>query len=89
MIKSTSGMSSDVLIRIQDTQNIEMNMNICRYSISSNSVFQCRDVANYKCSHCSYSFCLQHGLRHQQELKEEINYLLAEAQVRSSSLYQN
>jgi transposase-like protein len=82
VMKCISGMSSDVVTESHGTQNIGMDINRCTYSISSKSACQCQDVANYKCSHCSFSFCLQHGLQHQQELKQEIHYLLAEAQVR-------
>jgi hypothetical protein len=80
-IECISGISSDVFIKTHDKQNILRNIKRCKYSISSESFCQCQNIANYKCSHCPFSYCLQHGLQHQQDLKDEIHYLLGEAQV--------
>jgi hypothetical protein len=68
-------------MQANDEENIVMHMNRCEYSISSENDCQCRNAANYKCAHCPFSFCLQHGLQHQQNLKEEIHSLLAKAEV--------
>ena len=47
----------------------------------STSMLRCRNNGTYQCSHCDVFFCLQHGLRHQEELKSEIRVLLTKTQV--------
>lgn len=61
-----------------------MEMKICGYSTLSNNAIPCRNLGHYKCSHCSFSFCLEHDLQHQQELKGEVYNLLTEAKVKIS-----
>ncbi|UJR20362.1 hypothetical protein I4U23_023493, partial [Adineta vaga] len=65
----------------QNNQNRIAHTGKCEYMPpSSSDYFSCRDVASYKCSHCPSSFCLPHGVQHQQQLKEEIKRLLGETE---------
>ena len=52
-----------------------------QYKPPSMNLCQCQKLATYNCTHCPTSCCLQHGLEHQDELKEDIRRLLAIAQV--------
>lgn len=70
-----------VLMDNNDKQNATTIMKRCDYSTLSNSAIPCRNLGHYKCSHCSFSFCLEHDLQHQQELKGEICGLLNQAKV--------
>jgi hypothetical protein len=47
-------------------------MTTCQYKHPKNNIFPCRNQGTYECPHCSIFFCLQHGLQHQESLKEEI-----------------
>jgi hypothetical protein len=60
-----------------------INTNICEYLVLSHggSQFQCQNPATYKCSHCPSSFCLIHGVQHQQDTKRDIVSLLNDTQV--------
>jgi hypothetical protein len=74
-------MTSDACNRTNDKQDIVVNVARCEYSLPFIDDYQCPNVSTYKCSHCPHSFCLQHGLQHQEDLKNEIRCLLAETQV--------
>ncbi len=58
-----------------------IDTNKCEYLILSPGSFSCQNPASYKCTHCPSSFCLIHGLQHQQDTKQEINYLLIYVEV--------
>ncbi len=64
-------------------QNDETNVNRCAYQLSTIDDGHCQNPALFKCAHCSSSYCLEHDLQHQDDVEEEINYLLDEAQVSS------
>ncbi len=81
------------LIRLSDTstrtssqnsinQKDTIKVNTCQYTIPSTNVSHCRNQGTYKCSHCNISFCLQHGLQHQEDLKTDIRSLLTKTQVK-------
>lgn len=63
-------------------QNNIFKASICHYKHPSSSVSHCQNQGTYQCSHCEIWFCLQHGLKHQEDLKEEIRILLTKAQVK-------
>jgi hypothetical protein len=73
-------------MEMQDNQNNSMNTNRCEYSISSADSWQCQYPASYDCPHCPSSFCLKHGLQHQQDLQAAIRRILAEAEVSYNDL---
>jgi len=54
----------------------------CHYTQPSTNLFQCQNQGTYRCSHCEVLFCLQHGLKHQEDLKEEVRILLTKTHVR-------
>jgi hypothetical protein len=54
----------------------------CHYTQPSTNVFQCHNQGTYRCSHCGILFCLQHGLKHQDDLKEEVRTLFTKTQVK-------
>ncbi|UJR20357.1 hypothetical protein I4U23_023488 [Adineta vaga] len=75
--QNTSGMIyHNTIIGLYDRK---MNSNKCQYQLSAIDSIVCEMSAIYKCSHCSTVYCLEHGLEHQEDLREEINYLLDEA----------
>jgi hypothetical protein len=45
-----------------DNENDTTSSSICQYKSLPTIMFDCQNRATYKCSHCSISFCLQHGL---------------------------
>jgi len=71
----------DASMETQDNQSIAINTNRCEYFISSANNIQCQNSTSYNCSHCLSSFCLKHGLQHQQDLQAAIHRLLTEAEV--------
>ena len=83
MYDGFSDVLSEVLMDADDKQNVITNIKLCDYSTLSNNANPCRNLGHYKCSHCSSSFCLEHDLQHQQDLKGEICDLLSQAKVGS------
>ncbi|CAF1018177.1 unnamed protein product [Adineta steineri] len=71
---------TDASERTADNEHSEMNMKKCQYQIPTNDDQKCHMPSTYQCSHCSSVFCLKHGAKHQEDVKEEINYLLDETQ---------
>ncbi|CAF1038279.1 unnamed protein product [Adineta steineri] len=63
-----------------DKGHSKMNIKTCQYRISTNDDQNCHMPSTYQCPHCSSIFCLKHAAKHQEDLKEEINYLLDETQ---------
>ncbi|CAF1038299.1 unnamed protein product [Adineta steineri] len=72
---------SDASDTTVDKEHSEMIMKKCQYQIAMNDDQKCHMPSTYQCSHCSSVFCLKHGAKHQEDLKEEINYLLDETQA--------
>ncbi len=77
-----SDTSSNAMIADVRKEDSMMRLNRCQYQLPGNNGPHCRCPATYKCSHCSLSCCLQHGLQHQDDLKDEIRSLLSKAQVK-------
>jgi len=80
-IDSISDISSNASNDTSNKQNKETTVNKCTYQLSTMNDIQCQNVAIHKCSHCSFLYCLEHSSQHRDDLEEEINYLLDEAQV--------
>ncbi len=80
-IDSISNISSNASNDTSNKRNKETNVNRCAYRLSTMNDSQCQNLATYKCSHCSFFYCLEHDLQHREDLEEEINYLLDEARV--------
>jgi len=80
-IDCISDISIDASNKITDKQNKDMNTTKCEYRLSMIDNVQCQNLNEYQCSHCSSLYCLEHSLQHQEDLKEEVSYLLDEAQV--------
>ncbi|CAF3378276.1 unnamed protein product, partial [Rotaria sp. Silwood2] len=72
--------STDAFINNSNTETNRIQSHYCQYQLSSINMYHCQSLATYKCSHCSVSFCLQHGLKHQEDLKKEIRDLLMKTQ---------
>ena len=73
---------SDPFIKNFIKQKNILNSNTCQYYASSPSTNSCKNHATYTCPHCSILYCLQHGLKHQEELKGDVRSLLTKAQVK-------
>ncbi len=80
-IDSISNISFNASNDTSNKRNKETNVNRCAYRLSTMNDSQCQNLATYKCSHCSFLYCLEHDLQHREDLEEEINYLLDEARV--------
>jgi hypothetical protein len=68
-----------------DNVNKESNAtksNWCQFRLPLNNAAYCRNRATYQCAHCPVSYCLQHGLQHQEDLKDDVRTLLSTAQVK-------
>ncbi len=74
-------MSIDASARTGEQQHSSLNTTSCQYLHPFANVHQCQELSTYTCSHCSSWFCLQHGVQHQQDLKEKIRHLLTETKV--------
>ncbi|CAF1477844.1 unnamed protein product, partial [Adineta steineri] len=78
---SILGVSTVMLYENQDKQNNMINTSMCEHRYLLTTDCCCQNVATYRCMHCCSSFCLKHGMQHQQHLKEELQTLFNEAQI--------
>ncbi|CAM4892110.1 unnamed protein product [Rotaria socialis] len=73
------GTSTDTFCETTLNNNTTIDMKTCEYRFLPENGERCCNRATYQCTHCSSTFCLKHGSKHQQTVKEELRCLLEEA----------
>ncbi|CAM4742272.1 unnamed protein product [Rotaria magnacalcarata] len=73
------GTSTDAFCETTLSNNTTIDMKTCEYRFLPENGDRCYNRATYQCTHCSSTFCLKHGSKHQQTVKEELRCLLEEA----------